>query len=1273
MSLSQFEEIMQAVEAQAAVHDEQMGSMESTMSDQPSQRQGGRQAFQSIQDGITRIQDAISADQHQLLQVGPALGTDQEGSAALKSKVEELQRRLQEQRSRCRRLALAAQNRCPPSKLDTVFESRGTSPANYLGDPYNARPQSRVVTRTRSLVDQMFEEETKNDFARQISLPVSSSTCIHPNKKVAKTEPEEMDVAKETPKDDTADEDASMSEKDDRSYSFSVDMALDNGQDTGARVVYSWGRGDLGALLHSDVEDHKPEEVAFRRALQALNGIASSAYHTMAVTQTGELYGCGTNMEGQVRPDRSEEIIPELTLFDSLSVQRITQVACGLYHTACVTSTGTLITFGGNEAGQLGHSVKGEAGQGPLSRNNPRTVHGVQGSIICKVACGDLFTVAVSVIGECFSFGIGTCTGHKDGQNRYRAEKIAGLACVPIASVAARGEHTFALSSMGTAFAWGCNAHGQVGVEASLGGYVQTPVLVATTLQTKMAVVACGSEHSVLLSTTGKVFGCGRNTHFQLGHSLPQSQVCPLAHLPCSEGSVFSLVACGDNHTLLLDTKGLLWGLGQNSNLQIGVEDREDQPNLVQIVLPGLPEKGEVFFITAGGDHSFALSAPGQPFERMSSTSLSGCPIGRMFSIVRAARPMTTQDMMAVLEEDQKTGDPESSVQMMRDIFSNPYLLNSSFLSDETASGLDIEGLATIYKLFLTLGKNLETSRALVVAMARASGQLEREASNLPPHQDAMRAHLALWQCPLMSSPQLSKDVFAHLCTSLLSFSSRSRVLYLELVDKDIPKHVFATRFVKPLQEHLSYHLGVDAGRGTLIPTIVYTMKILYNLNEYSEKVPRCSFYNITVSELQDPYLYNDMREWKLQKQQAVQASRRFYFCEFPFLLSADAKRRLLQLDSLISQNQAGQEALRSGLMRGVLSSAMQFLILPVQRAFLLQSTLAQLSSFSDADLKKHLKVVFVGEEGIDEGGVKKEFFQLLVEHLFDIIFGMFQLCGMERDYWFNKDCVWSNNEFNLIGILFGLAIYNGVVLDVHFPLAIYKKLLHQDLTLKDLGDIDEELMKGLQQLLDYTEDDVEDVFCRSFEVVWDDLGATRSYELKPGGKNLPVTKENKEEYVKLYVNWMLSDSIQQQFEHFYSGFMRVMNGASLTLLQADELELLVAGEPHLDFKELEKVAEYEGYPPEHPVIKFLWNVVQQMDLDYQRKFLMFVTGSMKAPLGGLGKLKFKVQRMGPDSDQLPTSHTCFNTLLLPEYNSEEKLKERLMIAISECEGFGLK
>lgn len=102
---------------------------------------------------------------------------------------------------------------------------------------------------------------------------------------------------------------------------------------------------------------------------------------------------------------------------------------------------------------------------------------------------------------------------------------------------------------------------------------------------------------------------------------------------------------------------------------------------------------------------------------------------------------------------------------------------------------------------------------------------------------------------------------------------------------------------------------------------------------------------------------------------------------------------------------------------------------------------------------KKELKIKFDGEEGIDEGGVKKEFFQLIFEQLLDPQFGMFHNFPETRKYWINHT---SNDldEFKLIGILLGLAIYNGVTLNLAFPVGLYRKLMGTHLNFVDLEEV---------------------------------------------------------------------------------------------------------------------------------------------------------------------------------------------------------------------------
>jgi ubiquitin-protein ligase E3 A len=210
--------------------------------------------------------------------------------------------------------------------------------------------------------------------------------------------------------------------------------------------------------------------------------------------------------------------------------------------------------------------------------------------------------------------------------------------------------------------------------------------------------------------------------------------------------------------------------------------------------------------------------------------------------------------------------------------------------------------------------------------------------------------------------------------------------------------------------------------------------------------------------------------------------------------------------------------------------------------------------------------------------------------------------------------------------------------------------------------------------MLDWTEGDVSDVFMRSFEISYDVYGQVKTFPLVDGGSDITVTNENREKYVKLYINHHISESTKRQFSAFRRGFHRICGGASLKMCRADELELLICGSSTLDFTILEKGTEYDdGYGPEHPLIIQFWKLVhEEFTLDLKKKLLSFVTSSDRVPLKGLGNLTFVIQRNGPDTDRLPSALTCFGRLLLPEYATSEKLKDRLIIAIENAKGFGL-
>ena len=261
--------------------------------------------------------------------------------------------------------------------------------------------------------------------------------------------------------------------------------------------------------------------------------------------------------------------------------------------------------------------------------------------------------------------------------------------------------------------------------------------------------------------------------------------------------------------------------------------------------------------------------------------------------------------------------------------------------------------------------------------------------------------------------------------------------------------------------------------------------------------------------------------------------------------------------------------------------------------------------------------------------------------------FGMFVEEG--RLAWFNAATLESPYNFELVGCLCGMAAYNSVLLDVHFPLVVYKKLRGEPVSLSDLDDFQPELARSLRALLAHPSDDVAEVFALDWTVTTEAFGVRSTVELAPGGAERPVTRENARAYVRAYLQWLLVDSVARPFDAFRRGFLSVAAGPALDLFRADELSLLIAGGDVLDFAALERTARYEPpFAPAHRAVRWLWAAVHAMPPEKQRLFLAFSTGSDRAPIRGLGDLRLVVQRAGPDSEALPTASTCFNTLLLP-------------------------
>ncbi|KAF9128724.1 hypothetical protein BGW39_004819, partial [Mortierella sp. 14UC] len=321
------------------------------------------------------------------------------------------------------------------------------------------------------------------------------------------------------------------------------------------------------------------------------------------------------------------------------------------------------------------------------------------------------------------------------------------------------------------------------------------------------------------------------------------------------------------------------------------------------------------------------------------------------------------------------------------------------------------------------------------------------------------------------------------------------------------------------------------------------------------------------------------------------------------------------------------------------------------------------------------LNVKFHGEEGVDGGGVTREWFQVLARQMFNPDYAMFKTSAADKLTYQPNRASWVNSDhllfFKFVGRVIGKAIYDGRLLDAYFTRSFYKHILGRPVDYRDVEAIDPEYYKSLVWML---ENDITDIVDETFSVETDDFGNKKTVDLKPNGRNIPVTEENKHEYVKYITEQKLTLAIKDQIHSFLLGFHEIIPAHLISIFNEQELELLISGLPDIDIDEWKNNAEYQNYTQSSPQILNFWRAVRSFDQTERAKLLQFVTGTSKVPLGGFAQLqgisgiqKFQIHKDFSSTKRLPSAHTCFNQLDLPEYETYEELRQQLLTAISEC------
>ena len=353
-----------------------------------------------------------------------------------------------------------------------------------------------------------------------------------------------------------------------------------------------------------------------------------------------------------------------------------------------------------------------------------------------------------------------------------------------------------------------------------------------------------------------------------------------------------------------------------------------------------------------------------------------------------------------------------------------------------------------------------------------------------------------------------------------------------------------------------------------------------------------------------------------------------------------------------------------------------------VIRDDLIQSSMNNLDLFTAEDMHKEFQVTFLGEIAMDAGGLLREWFTIVMRKFFSEEEGLFESTKTGCvSYHFKLPVKESRyTEYNLVGKIAGKAVFEKTPIYCPLNRIIFKHLVSEEVKLEDVAYFDIDLYKSLIFMKDNL---ITDIFFEVFQTPPSLSCNNKRFNLKPEGDKIKVTEENKNEYISLLVDYISEKSIKKPLEEFLNGFYYVIPKEIISILGADELELLVCGIPFIDIQEWQDFTEYRGdYSKNHPVILWFWDILMDFSQEFLSLLILFVTGTPRLPVEGFASLKtmrgeparFTIEPSPYSAGILPRAHTCFHRLDLPMYQDQNEMKKAIVYVLeNHVVGFGIE
>ncbi|CAM4475078.1 unnamed protein product [Leuciscus chuanchicus] len=829
---------------------------------------------------------------------------------------------------------------------------------------------------------------------------------------------------------------------------------------------------------------------------------------------------------------------------------------------------------------------------------------GLENRQVIQIACGDQHSMALTKDGQLFVWGDNTHGQlglEKEQPSSLTAQPVKSLCGIPLAQISAGGDHSFVLSLSGVVFGWGKNSAGQLGLGDTTDRHV--PTVVNSLNRKKTVSISCGGEHTATLSKEVLASNSFEDEH----HPRVVAELW---------GSKVSQVTCGRRHTLVLvESSKLIYSFGCGMQGQLGNGEMIKQSVPFPVDLSTVCDHAYMIEkLIAGENHSFALffKEPGNESDSKPNPSRGILTLDdRMID-----RWVSGSDSGKVIKKD------------INKVFSSAASLNGSFLKtscdehyqmSEEHCGLDFDLVKASFA-------KLSNNERLISEVVRVVQQtLLPDLNPNPAGVEALRLYLLLPELIRGLQKQQRTELTKAMASKILDlnpaarkvlemywstlpddmlknlvdlFQKESAMLIVRIavvkLNSDIKKHLL--KFVRILQ--MVYQVCRSAHRDiTKSDFIIHEVNgLLVVLQTINEDV-------------------NNNRQWFTWtgQIQALEAQQNYYNTILKNLISLPCIFNL--------------EAKCSYMKNRVLKGCFQLIL---RRTALLEDCFSQLRTASKQHLRGYWLAVFYTEDLRRTDVNKRDFFLNVFKELCAPESQLLRENDNKTLSWFPTKLQLSveKEKYFLFGILCGLAFNNNSVVNLPFPLALFKKLLNVKPCLEDLIEFRPVLGKSLRYILDYS-DDVR--------------------EMGP-----------------------LFTVIEEVFEEFKRGFFNACDRCLVEMFEPEELRGVLVGNEEYDWDILKKNTTYEGsFYAEHPTIISFWEVFDELTPNEKKCFLLFITGFEKVPILGMSAVKMRVRtRFDFTQDHLPEALTCHALLDLPVYQNKETLRAKVIEAINHKRGF---